>query len=180
MAADIDTFLSAQEVGEFSGIKRGKTVRGRKVTREQLQVEWLRRTGVPFIVNARGRPMIVRANLVGMASAAGRTTRRPPGNPMRCSLREDMGRKPYKTEPASGHARRRQKSGRTYYYYDAGGRPRREIPLGPDLVEAVKRWADLERERAPPPPLSPRSGTPPSATCGTSSRPRRLARKQTT
>ena len=24
MAADIDTFLSAQEVGEFSGIKRGK------------------------------------------------------------------------------------------------------------------------------------------------------------
>lgn len=97
MAADIDTFLSAQEVGEFSGIKRGKTVRGRKVTREQLQVEWLRRTGVPFIVNARGRPMIVRANLVGMASAAGRTTRRPPGNPMRCSLREDMGRKPYKT-----------------------------------------------------------------------------------
>ena len=31
MAADIDTFLSAQEVGEFSGIKRGK-LRGRKVS----------------------------------------------------------------------------------------------------------------------------------------------------
>jgi hypothetical protein len=77
MAADIDTFLSAQEVGEFSGIKRGKTVRGRKVTREQLQVEWLRRTGVPFIVNARGRPMIVRANLVGDAQR-GRAQDAPP------------------------------------------------------------------------------------------------------
>ena len=61
-----------------------------------------------------------------------------------------MGRKPYKNlSLPPGMRARRQKSGRTYYYYYAGGRPRREIPLGPDLVEAVKRWADLERERAP-------------------------------
>src|ERR1700731_3758829 len=37
-----------------------------------------------------------------------------------------------------------QRSGKTYYYYDAGGRPRKEIPLGPDFVEAVRQWCDLD------------------------------------
>lgn len=44
---------------------------------------------------------------------------------------------------------RKQRSGRIYYYYDTGGRPRKEIPLGPDYIAAVQKWAELERERAP-------------------------------
>lgn len=61
-----------------------------------------------------------------------------------------MGRKPYKNLNLPPRMRaRRQKSGRTFYYYDAGGKPRKEIPLGSDLVEAVRKWADLERSTAP-------------------------------
>lgn len=61
-----------------------------------------------------------------------------------------MGRKPHKNLNLPPRMRaRRQKSGRTFYYYDAGGKPRREIPLGPDMVEAVRKWADLERAAAP-------------------------------
>lgn len=36
-----------------------------------------------------------------------------------------------------------QKSGKTYYYFDAGGKPRKEIPLGSDYVLAVRKWAEL-------------------------------------
>ncbi len=64
MAESTDTFLSPVEVAELTGIKTGKNVRGRTIHREQLQIEFLRTQGIPFIVNARGRPMIVRANLV--------------------------------------------------------------------------------------------------------------------
>lgn len=39
--------------------------------------------------------------------------------------------------------RRVQKSGRVFFYFDSGGLPRREIPLGSNLVEALKKWADL-------------------------------------
>jgi integrase len=45
-----------------------------------------------------------------------------------------------------GFRARVQKSGKTYYYFDAGGKPRREIPLGPDYVLAVRKWADLTSE----------------------------------
>ncbi len=45
-----------------------------------------------------------------------------------------------------GFRARVQKSGKTYYYFDTGGKPRREIPLGPDYVLAVKKWADLTSE----------------------------------
>lgn len=43
-----------------------------------------------------------------------------------------------------GFRARVQKSGKTYYYFDAGGKPRREIPLGPDYVLAVKKWTELQ------------------------------------
>lgn len=33
--------------------------------------------------------------------------------------------------------KRIQKSGKAYYYFDAGGKPRKEIPLGDDYVLAV-------------------------------------------
>jgi len=62
-----------------------------------------------------------------------------------------MGRKPYKNLNLPPRMRaRKQKSGRTFYYYDAGGGPpRKEIPLGPDLVEAVRKWSELERANTP-------------------------------
>lgn len=42
-----------------------------------------------------------------------------------------------------GFRARPQKSGKVYYYFDAGGKPRREIPLGSDYVTAVRKWAEL-------------------------------------
>lgn len=56
-----ETFLSAEEVAELTGIQTGR--RGK--TREQLQVEWLRTSGIPFWTNARGRPIIARAAIEG-------------------------------------------------------------------------------------------------------------------
>lgn len=60
-----------------------------------------------------------------------------------------MGRKP--TKPGSiPHLRVRVKGSRTFYYYDCGGRPRKEIPLGSDYGLAIKRWAELEGTRDAP------------------------------
>lgn len=56
-----DTFLTAEEVGELTGVRMG---RGGK-TREQIQVEWLRTSGIPFWTNARGRPIIARVAIEG-------------------------------------------------------------------------------------------------------------------
>ncbi len=41
---------------------------------------------------------------------------------------------------------RPQRSGTIYYYFDVGGTPRREIPLGADFVEAVRKWSELEAQ----------------------------------
>ncbi|AMM23209.1 integrase [Variovorax sp. PAMC 28711] len=41
---------------------------------------------------------------------------------------------------------RTQKSGRVYYYFDAGGKPRKEIPLGSDYISAVRKWAELKAQ----------------------------------
>ncbi|WP_082447831.1 tyrosine-type recombinase/integrase [Xylophilus sp. Leaf220] len=43
---------------------------------------------------------------------------------------------------------RQQKSGVVYYYFDAGGKPRKEIPLGSDYVLAVRKWAELTQAQA--------------------------------
>jgi hypothetical protein len=40
-------------------------------------------------------------------------------------------------------------SGCTHYYYDKGGKPRREIPLGSDYALAVKKWAEIEIDARP-------------------------------
>lgn len=46
------------------------------------------------------------------------------------------------------HLRARAKgSGKTYYYFDTGGKPRREIPLGSDYVLAVQKWSALMVEQ---------------------------------
>ncbi|MGH8626005.1 MAG: integrase, partial [Gammaproteobacteria bacterium] len=61
-----------------------------------------------------------------------------------------MGRRPYKYLNLPPRMRaRKQRSGKVYYYYDSGEKPRREIPLGPDYALAVKRWSELEIDAKP-------------------------------
>jgi integrase len=60
-----------------------------------------------------------------------------------------MGRRPTVNLNLPPRMRARKKPGGTYYYYDAGGKPRVEIPLGPDYVEAVRKWGELEVDAKP-------------------------------
>lgn len=53
-----------------------------------------------------------------------------------------MGRKP-QTAGSIPHLRVRKKGNKTFYYYDHGGKPRREEPLGSDYGLAIRRWAEL-------------------------------------
>ena len=64
-----DTFLSPQEIEELTGVKIGKTIGGKKRTREELQIDWLRASGIPFWSNARGRPIVARAAIEGRKAA---------------------------------------------------------------------------------------------------------------
>ena len=45
--------------------------------------------------------------------------------------------------------RQRKRWNKIHYYYDWGGKPRREEPLGSDFVLAVKRWAEIEKQEVP-------------------------------
>lgn len=45
--------------------------------------------------------------------------------------------------------RARRRGDAIYYFYDAGGKPRKEIPLGKDYVLAVQQWAKLNLAPAP-------------------------------
>lgn len=61
-----------------------------------------------------------------------------------------MGRKPTTNLNLPPRMRARpQRSGKVYYYYDAGGKPRKEIPLGSDYNLAVRKWADLHQDDVP-------------------------------
>lgn len=56
-----------------------------------------------------------------------------------------MGRQPtVNTGLPKGMRARVKAKGVVWYYYDTGGKPRREIPLGNDYIIAVRKWADLE------------------------------------
>lgn len=60
-----------------------------------------------------------------------------------------MGRKSWVNTNLPANIRARtQRSGKVYYYYDQGGKPRKEIPLGCDYVAALKKWAELEAGNA--------------------------------
>lgn len=56
-----------------------------------------------------------------------------------------MGRRPSNPD-AVPRLRARKRAGKTWYYYDHGGKPRREEPLGCDYARAIRRWAEIERE----------------------------------
>lgn len=57
-----------------------------------------------------------------------------------------MARKPSTHPNLPRGMRIRKRAYGVYYYYDCGGKPRREIPLGSDYVIAVQKWAELELE----------------------------------
>ncbi|HUB88610.1 MAG TPA: tyrosine-type recombinase/integrase [Dyella sp.] len=61
-----------------------------------------------------------------------------------------MGRRP-KTPGAIPHLRVRKKGKKTFYYYDHGGKPRKEEPLGSDYGLAIKKWAEIQRAGAEKP-----------------------------
>jgi integrase len=60
-----------------------------------------------------------------------------------------MGRKPSRWTNLPKGMRARVRPYGTYYFFDKGGKPRQEIPLGSDFVEAVKQWAELSQEAMP-------------------------------
>jgi integrase len=43
--------------------------------------------------------------------------------------------------------RARRRGETVYYYYDTGGKPRHEIPLGTDYITAVQEWAKLHQSQ---------------------------------
>lgn len=63
-----------------------------------------------------------------------------------------MGRRPANPGAIPRFRARKQRSGKVLYYYDHGGKPRKETPLGADYGLAIKKWAELERESNLPPP----------------------------
>lgn len=60
-----------------------------------------------------------------------------------------MGRKPTRNNNLPPNMRARHRGKVTYYYYDHGGKPRREEPLGTDFVLAVRRWSEIEQAETP-------------------------------
>ncbi len=58
-----------------------------------------------------------------------------------------MGRKPTNSDSVTRLRKRKQRSGTIYYYYDIGGIPRKEIPLGSDYGLAIVEYAKLEKSR---------------------------------
>ncbi|MFJ9451453.1 hypothetical protein [Herbaspirillum sp. NPDC101397] len=62
-AADI--FMSEKQVDFLTGISRGRTVGELKLTKFQLQGEFLRKKGIPFTENARGKPIVAKVAVEG-------------------------------------------------------------------------------------------------------------------
>lgn len=60
-----------------------------------------------------------------------------------------MGRIATRNKNLPPRMRARHRGKVTYYFYDHGGRPRREEPLGTDFVLAVKQWSEIEQAETP-------------------------------
>lgn len=54
-----------------------------------------------------------------------------------------MGRAPSRNRQLPARMRARHRPSGTYYYFDHGGSPRKETPLGNNYVEAMQKWASL-------------------------------------
>ena len=59
-----------------------------------------------------------------------------------------MGRKPTVNLNVPKGMRVRVRRGTSYFYLDLGGKPRREMALGPDYAEALRKWAELSKSQA--------------------------------
>lgn len=60
-----------------------------------------------------------------------------------------MGRKPTVNLTLPPGMRKRVRGERVYYFYDAGGRPRKEVSLGSEYIAALRKYADLHQVEAP-------------------------------
>lgn len=60
-----------------------------------------------------------------------------------------MGRKPSRWTNLPKGMRARPRGNLVHYYLDTGAKPRKEIPLGSDYVQAVAKWAELTSKPAP-------------------------------
>lgn len=60
-----------------------------------------------------------------------------------------MGRKPTRNTNLPAGMRARHRGAKTYYFYDLGGKPRKELALGTDYVAAVRKWSELEQAKTP-------------------------------
>lgn len=60
-----------------------------------------------------------------------------------------MGRVPTRNKNLPTGMRARHRGRITYYFLDTGKRPRREISLGSDYIEAVRKWAELTASAIP-------------------------------
>lgn len=60
-----------------------------------------------------------------------------------------MGRNPTTGINLPKRMRARKRGLKVWYYYDAGGKPRKEIPLGCDYAIAVKKWSEIEIDQKP-------------------------------
>jgi hypothetical protein len=54
-----DLFLDDESLDRLTGIRRGSTRAGVKRTKYEMQAAFLREIGIPFISNARGRPVVL-------------------------------------------------------------------------------------------------------------------------
>lgn len=54
-------FMSEQQVDELTGILRGRCGK----SKHDMQCEWIKRQGIPFYINARGRPVVPLSALEG-------------------------------------------------------------------------------------------------------------------
>lgn len=54
-----DIFLDDANLDRLTGIRRGSTRAGVKRTKHEMQAEFLRESGIPFVPNARGRPVVL-------------------------------------------------------------------------------------------------------------------------
>jgi integrase len=61
-----------------------------------------------------------------------------------------MGRRPTRNLNLPPGMRARPRGKKVFYYFDLGGKPRRELPLGSDYPAALKKWADLEADGSGP------------------------------
>lgn len=61
-----------------------------------------------------------------------------------------MGRTPTVNINLPKHMRARVRGDVTYYFYDTGLKPRKEISLGKCYIEAVRKWAELEGKNEKP------------------------------